>query len=341
MPKRTSRLLAVSLVFVLVVLVITGCAQKAGESTKQETKKPEPVKFPTKPITVIQGFKPGGGSDQLAQMIQPRLEKILGQSFVNVYKPGATGAIAWNELATSTKNDGYTISITNTPMLQANYLLNPEHKYTVDMLEPIANIVTDPGVLVVKADGPLKTWKDFVDKAKENSGKVSVGNSGVGGDDYFNVILIEKLAGIKLNSVPFEGDGPSWQAALGGQIDASSNNLAITYPMLKAGKLRALAVYSDKRVPMLPDVPTLKELGINVVGGSSRGYSAPKGTPKEIIDILANAMEKVVNDPEFKKSAQELSVVIDFKKTDGYKSYLKTDETRMKQIIEEQKGKKQ
>lgn len=320
----------------LFLLATIGCGTQTG-APKTEAPKPaeKKIDYPTKPITVLQGFKPGGGSDQLAQLIQPRLEKILKQSFVNVYKPGATGAIAWTELANS-KPDGYTISITNTPMLQANYLMNKDIKYTLADLAPIANIVTDPGILVVRADGPFKSIQDFIDYAKKNPGKASVGNSGVGGDDYFSIIMIEKAAGIKLNSVPFEGDGPSWQAALGGHIDASSNNLGITYPLIKAGKLRALAIYAEKRVPMLPDVPTLKEIGINVVAGSSRGYSAPKGTPREILEISANAMEQAVKDPEVIKAAESMSLVLDFKKLDDYKRYLENDEQKFKKIIEEQ-----
>lgn len=318
-------------------LTLTACNQTP--TTPSTT--PPVEKYPTKPITVLQGFAAGGGSDQLAIAVQPRLQKVLGQNFINVYKPGATGGIAWSELGQMSKTgkvDGYTISITNTPMLQTNYMLNKDMTYTINDLAPIANIVTDPGVLVVRAESPIKTWQDFVDAAKKNPGKLTVGNSGKGGDDYFSVLMVEKASGIKLQQVEHNGDGPSWQAALGGHIDASSTNVGVTYAMLKAGKLRALAVYSEKRIPFLPEIPTLKELGVSVVAGSSRGYSAPKGVSDAVLKTLADGMETVVNDPEFKKAAEDLGLIVDFKKLDVYKKFLADEETRFKTIVAETTG---
>lgn len=290
--------------------------------------------YPDKEIQVLIGFKPGGGSDVLAMSVQPFLEKVLRATFTNVYKPGATGAIAWSLLA-HTKPDGYTISITNTPMLLTNYRLLSGVSYNVKDLAPIANIVTDPGILVVAGNSPFKTFQDFIKAAKEKPGTLTIGNSGIGGDDYFNVILLQKATGIKVINVPFEGDGPSWQAAMGGHISATSNNLGIVYPQIKAGKLRALAIYAEKRYAGLPDVPTLKELGINLVSGSSRGYSAPKGTSPEILKILADGMEKVVNDPVFLKNMEERALPIDFKKLDEYRDYLFAEDERYEKLIEE------
>ncbi len=132
----------------------------------------------------MQGFKPGGGSDALAQLTQPFLEEPLGTTFVNQYIPGATGAIAWTKLAKTTRNDGYTISVTNTPMLMTNYIMNKEISYNISELTPIANVVTDPGIVVVSKDSPFKTAQEFFDAARKNPGKITVGNSGIGGDDF-------------------------------------------------------------------------------------------------------------------------------------------------------------
>src|SRR5690606_1267622 len=115
------------------------------------------------------------------------------------------------------------------------------------------------------------TAKEFLDAVKANPGRITVGNSGVGGDDYFSSIMIERASGLKFQKIPFEGDGPSWAAALAGKIDASFNNVGITFPQIKAGNLIPLAVFAEKRLKELPDVPTLSELGIKVVAGSSRG----------------------------------------------------------------------
>lgn len=294
--------------------------------------------YPDKPITVLQGFKPGGGSDALAQLTQPFLEKILGKTFVNQYIPGATGAIAWTQLAKTTRADGYTVSITNTPMLMTNYIMTPAITYNIDELTPIANVVTDPGIIVVAKDSPYKTVQEFFAAAKKSPGMLTVGNSGIGGDDFFTTLIVEKATGLKFQMVPFQGDGPSWQAAMGKKIDASFNNLGITFPQIKAGNLRALALFADKRDPNIPDVPTLKELGFDVVSGSSRGYSAPKGIPAEARDALIKAFGKMAEDPAFKKAAADRALPIDMKLGDAYANYLKTQEKTFRGIWDEVKG---
>ncbi len=305
--------------FHILALLMVVCGMTLGAAVAEAA-------YPTKPITVTQGFKAGGGSDTVAQLTQPYLQKIIGQSFINQYIPGATGAIAWTRLAKSTKADGYTLSITNTPMLQTNYIMNPEVTYNIRELEPIANVVTDPGIIVVGKDSPFKTYQDFMDAAKANPGKVTVGNSGTGGDDFFTSIIWMKATGLQIQMVPFEGDGPSWQAAMGGKIDVSFNNLGITYPQVKSGELRALAVFADSRYPLLPDVPTLKELGVDQVSGSSRGYSAPKGIPAEAKQALIDAFKKMAQDPAFIKGCDDRATIIDMKYGDEYKAFLENEE---------------
>lgn len=287
---------------------------------------------PGNEVTVLQGFQAGGGSDALAQLVQPYLSKELGVNFVNRYQPGATGAIAWTQLAQQTAPDGRTVSITNTPMLMTNYIMNPSIRYSIDEITPLANVVTDPGIIVVSKDSKYKTIQEFLDAVKASPGRVTIGNSGVGGDDFFSVIMIEKATGLKFQQVPFAGDGPSWAAALANKIDASANNLGITYPQIKAGNMRALAVFTEQRVPELPDVPTMKELGINVVAGSSRGYSAPKGMPEAARKEFIAAMERVMQNPDFKRDAAARAMVIDFKGGDDYMSFLKNQEVAFNQI---------
>lgn len=286
-------------------------------------------------VTVLQGFKPGGGSDALAQLVQPYLAKELGATFVNQYLPGATGGIAWTRLAKQIQPDGKTVSITNTPMLMTNYIMNSAIQYSIDELTPLANVVTDPGVIVVGKDSPYKTAKDLFDDARARPGRVTIGNSGVGGDDFFTTIMVEKETGMKFQKVPFEGDGPSWTAAMGGKIDASFNNVGITFPQVKAGNLRALAVFADKRLPDLPDVPTAKELGIDVVAGSSRGYSAPKGMPEKAQKEFIEAMERVVRNPDFLRDAATRAMNIDFITGADYVKFLKEQEVAFTKIWEE------
>lgn len=319
------------LIVLLIALLTLGLFAEGAKETGGDN-------YPAKPINVLQGFKPGGGSDALAQLTQPYLEGPIGQTFVNQYIPGATGAIAWTQLCKQTAADGYTISITNTPMLMTNYIMNSEITYNIDELTPIANVVTDPGIVVVAKDSPYKNIEDFFNAVKNNPGKVTVGNSGVGGDDFFTTLIVEKATGLKFQMVPFQGDGPSWQAAMGGKIDASFNNLGITFPQIKAGNLRALVLFADKRDPNLPDVPTLKELGYDVVSGSSRGYSAPAGIPSAARDKLIAAFKAMSENPAFKKAAADRALPIDIKLGDDYKSYLETQEKAFTAIWEEVKS---
>ncbi|MFC4354275.1 Bug family tripartite tricarboxylate transporter substrate binding protein [Chryseomicrobium palamuruense] len=294
--------------------------------------------YPTKPITVIQGFDPGGGSDQLAQLTQPYLQEILGQSFTNEYVPGAAGAIGWTRLATKAKNDGYTVSITNSPMLMTNYIMNSEITYTLEDFDPLANIVTDPGIIVVAKDSPFNTYEDFMKHVEENPGKVNISNSGVGGDDFFTQLKWLKETGLEAELIPYDGDGPSWQAAAGGDVHASFNNLGVVFSQVEAGNLKALAVFSEERIESLPDVPTVKELGTDVVSGSSRGYSAPKGLPDNVKEELYAAFEALEENQEFLDGLEKVGLPLDLRVGEDYIEFLKADEEISKEIWEEVKS---
>jgi len=280
------------------------------------------AEYPRKPINVLIGFAPGGGSDVMLSMVRPHLEKLFKTTMVPVYKPGSGADIAFTELAMS-KPDGYTVGITTTPQVPINPIVR-ETQWKVSDLIPVANVVTDPGILVVRADGPLKTLADFLKAAKEQPGKLTVGASSAPGDDWFAMLMLNAAAKVETNIVPFSGDGPSWQAALAGHTDASANNLSIVYAQVKAGKLRPLALMADKRTPFLPDVPTFKELGYDFTSGSARGFSMPKGTPKEIVNIFAGTVKQVMDSAEFKSNAEKTAFPSDYQNPEEYAAYLKT-----------------
>jgi putative tricarboxylic transport membrane protein len=304
---RTKLTLAV-LVAVAVALAMVAGAQAA--------------EYPRKPINVLIGFAPGGGSDVMLTMVRPHMEKLFKTTMVPVYKPGSGADIAFTELAMS-KPDGYTVGITTTPQVPINPIVR-ETQWKVSDLIPVANVVTDPGILVVRADGPLKTLADFLKAAKEQPGKLTVGASSAPGDDWFAMLMLNAAAKVETNIVPFSGDGPSWQAALAGHTDASANNLSIVYSQVKAGKLRALALMADKRTPFLPDVPTFKELGYDFTSGSARGFSMPKDTPKEIVSAFASTVKQVMDSAEFKSNAEKTAFPSDYQNPEQYAAYLKT-----------------
>ena len=295
------------------------------------------AKYPAKAVTVIHGFKPGGGSDQLAHVTQPFLEKVLKQRFVNVYKPGATGAIAWKEVGKDTRPDGYTLTTCLTPQIQLNSMINANAGYSMTDFEPIANMIFDPGILVVGMDSKYKTLQDLIDAAKKAPGTIRMSHSGNGGDDWYNGTMIARIAGVNFNLVPFEGDGPAWQAAAGGHVEAATTNVGVVTSLVQGKKLRGIAVYTEQRLPSIPDVPTLKELGVNFVEGSYRGYLAPKGTPKEITAVLADGLEKVSADPQFKAACAAVNMVPNFIAGDAYKSFLASKEEILRKIVKEMK----
>jgi putative tricarboxylic transport membrane protein len=277
--------------------------------------------YPRKPINVLIGFAPGGGSDVMLSMVRPLLERGLKTTLVPVYKPGAGSDIALTELANS-KGDGYTAVISCTPQVPINPIVR-QTQYKISDLILAANVVTDPGILVVRAESPYKTVADFAKAAKEQPGKLSAGVSSAPGDDWFAIHMFQDAAKVELNIVTFSGDGPSWQAALAGHTESSFNNLSIVYSQVKAGKLRALALMTDKRSPFLPDVPTFKELGYNVTSGSSRGFSFPKDTPKPIVTTFANAVKQVMDSPEFKTNAEKTAFPSDYQNPEDYAAYIK------------------
>ncbi len=316
--------------FILAVLFVMGMTLGLTSAIAAE-------KYPARAVTVIHGFKAGGGSDQLAQVTQPFLEKVLKQRFVNVYKPGADGAIVWKEVGKDTKPDGYTLTTCLTPKTQLNAMVNANSGYAMTDFEPIANMIFDPGILVVAPDSKFKTLKDLIDAAKKAPGQIRLSHSGNGGDDWFNALMISKLAGVTFNLVPFDGDAPAWQAAAGGHVEVCSTNVGVVTGVVQGKKLRSLGVYTEKRLAPLPDVPTLKEQGVNLIEGSYRGYLAPKGTPKEIITILADGLEKVSADPQHRAACAALNMVPDFKRGDAFKTFLAQEEEMLRKVAKEMK----
>ena len=302
--RRHTRILVLALTF---AVALAGLAQAA--------------EYPRKPINVLIGFAPGGGSDVMLSMVRPLLERNLKTTLVPVYKPGAGSDIALTELASS-KPDGYTAVISCTPQVPINPIVR-QTQYKISDLVLGANVVTDPGIFVVRTESPYKTVADFAKAAKEQPGKLSLGVSSAPGDDWFAIHMFQEAAKVEVNIVTFSGDGPSWQAALAGHTEGSFNNLSIVYSQVKGGKLRALAMMTDKRTPFLPDVPTFKELGYNFTSGSSRGFSFPKETPKAIVTTFSNAVKQVMDSAEFKANADKTAFPSDYQNPEEYIAYIK------------------
>ena len=268
--------------------------------------------YPSRPITMIVPFPPGGVADLTGRPTAFAMEKFLKQRIIIENKAGAGGAIGMAATANS-KPDGYTImmalsSISIIP--PAERLFDRKPPYEMGQLAPIALISADPTVLVVRSDSPWKTVKDFVDDAKKRPGKINYSSSGIYGTLHMAMEIFASAADIKLFHVPYQGGGPAVTALLGGQVEALASGPSAVIGQIKAGKLRPLATWGDKRLASLPDVPTFKELGYNAEFYIWSGLFAPAGTPAPVLQTLRNAARQAVDDPDFKNAMAKIETPV-------------------------------
>ena len=270
--------------------------------------------YPSRPITLVAPFPPGGVADLTARPVAAALEKALRNPVGVVNKTGAAGAVGMQYVATS-KPDGYTLllalsSISIIP--EADKLFGRQPAFTVDQFAPLALISADPTILVVPADKPWKTAKEFIEDAKKRPGQISFSSSGVYGTLHMAMELLSHPAGIKLRHVPYGGAGPALTAILGGHVDALASGPAVVLPHIRSGKLRPLAGWGDKRVAALPDVPTFKELGYDVTLGVYNLLIAPKGSPAPVVQTIHDAFRKALAEPSFGALAQKSQFDIEY-----------------------------
>jgi tripartite-type tricarboxylate transporter receptor subunit TctC len=257
--------------------------------------------YPDKTVNYIIPFGPGGESDISARLQEPVFKKLTGQSLAIQYKPGAGGAASWAQLNGMTA-DGYTVMGTNLPHI----VLQPLQKdvgYKTDDITTVYWFHYTPDALIVPADSPIKSLKEFVEAAKKAPGATTLSGSGTNSANHLAQQQFDKLAGIKTTYVPFGGTGPSNAALLGKQVSGSWGYT--TVKMQLGDQVRCLAVAMEKRHPAIPDCPTFKELGFDLVGGAYRGVAVPKATPADVQAKLAEILAKINADPDFIKKMEE------------------------------------
>jgi len=266
--------------------------------------------YPTKPITMIVAFSPGGGTDVAARTVAKYAEQYLGQRIVVENRPGAGGQIGFTALAKA-RPDGYTIGLINIPTINLLTAVRSGVTYQVTDFASIANIVQDPIVLAVPANSPFQTLDDFLTYARENPGKLVIGGDGPQSNNQLQILVAGDALDFTFTYVSYDGAAPALTAALGGHVQATVPTLGEALQYVESGQLRVLAVFANERFPMLPEVPTVKELtGVDVppVGASSRGIAAPKGVPAERLAKLQEVFAQVMQDPEFIQQAQDLGL---------------------------------
>jgi len=276
--------------FLIILILITGLFLAPNAPLAR-------AEYPEKEITIIVGWAAGGGTDLITRFFADLMEKDLGKPVVVVNKPGGGGLVSFNQLAAA-KPDGYTLAVVTTSLILQRYSASSYVDWRE--LAPIALHNYDPASFTVKIDAPWKTLKDALAYAKANPGKMRISNSGPGAIWHVAAALLGNMVGAKFTHVPYGGGNPAAVAVAGGHVEATTVSPAEVATLVKGGKLRILAISSEKRDPLFPDVPTFKEAGVDFVFGTWRCLAAPKNTPKEIISKLESSVKKAVNDPKFK-----------------------------------------
>jgi tripartite-type tricarboxylate transporter receptor subunit TctC len=252
--------------------------------------------FPAKPIRLVIAFPAGGPTDITMRQLADNAGKILGQPVVVENRPGAGGTLPAQLLQTSPA-DGYTLAQIPLGVFRLPYTT----KITWDPVKDINYVLNVTGYafgIVVPTDSPIKNWNDFVAYAKANPGKLSYGSTGTLTSPHLTTELIAQKLNIQLNHIPYKGSSELAQAITGGHIMAAADSTGFA-PLVKAGKLRVLNTWGEKRLEQFPDAPTLKELGIDIVQNSPFGIGAPRDTPPDVMKKLHDAFKRAMEDPSY------------------------------------------
>jgi tripartite-type tricarboxylate transporter receptor subunit TctC len=291
--------------------------------------------YPTRPISIVVAFPPGGVADNTARPVAAALERILKQPVAVINKAGAAGAVGYQTAATS-KPDGYTllmalVSVSVLP--EVDKLFGRPQNYTRDQFTGIARINADPSMLVVRADMPWKTVKDFVEDAKKKPGEIVFSSSGLYGAAHVPMEMFMHAAGIKLRHLPTTGGGPMMNAILGGHSQALMTPVSLAAAHVKAGKLRLLGHTGMAPVAAYPDVPSFKSLGYDVDYTAWAGLVAPAKTPPHVIKILRDATRQAVKEPEVVSSHAKLETPIAYMDADEFNAWWAQDAARLAEVV--------
>jgi tripartite-type tricarboxylate transporter receptor subunit TctC len=258
-------------------------------------------RFPDRPIEIMVGFVAGGGTDLDARSYGRALEKRLGGTVVINNRPGAGGELALAATARA-KPDGHTLGTTNYPGL-ITIPIERKAQFVLDDFAPIANLVSDPSAITVRADSPWQSLEALIAAARKDPEKITYASPGVGSDDHLQLVLLEAAAGIKMTHVVFQGDPQLRTALLGGQVDCMGLNLGAV--LQSPDKFRILSQAGSTRSRFAKDVPTLRELGLPVEMASQRGIVAPAGLPPAVLSQLREATAEIARDPDFVRQLED------------------------------------
>jgi tripartite-type tricarboxylate transporter receptor subunit TctC len=291
--------------------------------------------YPSRQVTLVNPFPPGGAADVVGRPFAAVLEPLLKQPVIIETKAGAAGAVG-AQFAANAKPDGYTLLVhivSISGFAEVDRLFGRQPKFTRADFIPIARFTDGPMALVVNTETPYKTLKDLVDDAKKRPDQIVFSSSGLYGALHLPAQLFMNTAGIKMRHLPTNGGGPALTALLGNNAQVLASSVAAANTHIKSGKLRALASYSNKRVASLPDVPTLKELGYDVEFYLWVGFFAPKGTPEAIIKKLREETRTAVNSEKFKTAIGNLGDTVHYMDQPEFAKFWDEDARRVEAAV--------
>jgi len=291
--------------------------------------------YPSRAVTFINPFPPGGAVDVVARPLAAVLEPILKQPVVIDTKAGAAGQVG-AQFAAAAKPDGYTLLmhiVSISGFAEVDKLFDRPVKFTRDDFIPIARFIADPMVLVVNDQQPHKTLKEFVDDAKKRPNELLFSSSGLYGALHLPTALFMSAAGLQMKHLPTNGGGPALTAILGNNAQVLVSSIAAASAQMKAGKLRPLACFGAQRAPALPEVPTMKELGYNVEFYLWVGMFAPKGTPAPVVTALRDAAKKAAADEKFAQAMKNLGQDVAYLDQAEFKAFWDADAKRVEDAV--------
>ncbi len=308
-----------------ILLVLAALASGAGADEA----------YPTRPVTIVNPFPPGGIADLTARPLAPVLERLLKQPVVVANKPGAAGAVGMQSVAVA-KPDGYTlllglVSISTIPEVDALFGRPPAFRR--DQFVGIARLNADPPILVVGAETPWKSLGELLDDARKRPGEIVYASSGVYGASHVPMEMLLNAAGARMRHLPTTGGAPAMTAVLGGHAAMWASPPGLAGPHLKAGKLRGLATWGATRLAAFPEVPTLKELGYDLEYYLWAGLFAPRGVPAAVFKTLRDATRQAVQDPEFRAAMEKVQTPIAYLDADEFRDWWDRDARALAAVI--------
>lgn len=290
--------------------------------------------YPDQPIRLFVGFPPGGGGDLYGRTIASALSKHIGQTVIVENKAGAGGIIAAQTVAAS-KPDGYSLILAMSGNFATSVAIR--HNLPYDVLKdfvPIAQLVETPFGLMVSNDSPIKTIQQYIETARANPNMLTYASTGTGGAAQVVMEMVKQQAGLDILHIPYKGSGPALTDLYGGQVASFFAPYTPLMGQITSGKLRLLAVSSRERIPSMPDIPTLKESGINVVMTQWYGLAAPAGTTKDVVDHIIQAVKESMKDPELLKVYRSNGARESDLTGDAFLTFIKQDIANYKRAVE-------